>query len=356
MTRSVTKWRVLLLRRSRRYAAAISLGAIAMTATPSLADEGGVSFWIPGTFGSLAAVPGVPGWALAIVNYYASVGASGSVAVAREVTIGGLNSMVRVSLNANLRSNADVVFINPSYVFATPVFGGQFALSMTGVVGGNDTDVSGTLTATAGPLVVMRQGTIENGVTGFGDLYPQATLRWNSGVNNWMIYAMGDIPTGEYSSTSVANLGIGHGAIDGGGGYTYFNPQTGHEFSIVTGVTGNFTNPSTGYTNGIDWHVDWAASQFLTKQLQVGVVGYLYDQLAPDNGCNPLLCPFESRVAGVGPQIGYLFPVGNMQGYVNLKAYWEFAAQNRPDGWNAWLTFSLSPARPNAASPPVVTK
>jgi hypothetical protein len=50
----------------------------------------------------------------------------------------------------------------------------------------------------------------------------------------------------------------------------------------------------------------------------------------------------------VGPQIGYIFPVGNMQGYLNLKAYGEFAAENRPAGWNAWLTFSVSQA---AASP-----
>jgi hypothetical protein len=27
-----------------------------------------------------------------------------------------------------------------------------------------------------------------------------------------------------------------------------------------------------------------------------------------------------------------------MQGYFNIKAYGEFAAENRPAGWNAWLT------------------
>ena len=27
-----------------------------------------------------------------------------------------------------------------------------------------------------------------------------------------------------------------------------------------------------------------------------------------------------------------------MQGYLNLKAYWEFDNANRPDGWNAWVT------------------
>jgi Putative MetA-pathway of phenol degradation len=51
-------------------------------------------------------------------------------------------------------------------------------------------------------------------------------------------------------------------------------------------------------------------------------------------------------LTSIGPQIGYLFPVGNMQGYLGLKGYWEFAAQNRPEGWNTWLTFAISPTAP----------
>jgi hypothetical protein len=39
-------------------------------------------------------------------------------------------------------------------------------------------------------------------------------------------------------STNLANIGIGHGAIDGGVGYTYVDEKTGHEFSAVTGLTG----------------------------------------------------------------------------------------------------------------------
>ncbi len=54
----------------------------------------------------------------------------------------------------------------------------------------------------------------------------------------------------------------------------------------------------------------------------------------------------RSRVLGVSPQIGFLFPVGDMQGYLNLKGYGEFAAENRPAGWNTWLTFSISPMAP----------
>ena len=98
--------------------------------------------------------------------------------------------------------------------------------------------------------------------------------------------------------------------------------------------------------------------QFMTKQFQVGLVGYFYQQLTPDSGCAPIICPFESRVIGVGPQIGYLFPVGDMQGYLNLKGYGEFDNNARPDGFNVWLTLSLSPKAPaaTASKSPMLTK
>ena len=86
-----------------------------------------------------------------------------------------------------------------------------------------------------GPL----SANISNSTTGFGDLYPQFAFRWNSGVNNYMTYVTGDVPVGDYSSTSLSNIGIGHGAVDAGGGYTYFDPQTGHELSGVLGFTYN---------------------------------------------------------------------------------------------------------------------
>jgi hypothetical protein len=76
-----------------------------------------------------------------------------------------------------------------------------------------------------------RSDSFSDSVWGFGDLIPQAALRWNNGVHNWMTYITGDIPVGAYDSTRLSNIGIGHGAIDAGGGYTYFNPQTGQPSS-----------------------------------------------------------------------------------------------------------------------------
>jgi hypothetical protein len=151
---------------------------------------------------------------------------------------------------------------------------------------------------------------------------------------------------------------LGHWAIDGGAGYTYFNPATGNEFSVVTGLTYNFKNPSLDYQNGVDWHLDWGTSHFVTKQFQVGLVGYAYQQLSGDSGSGATLGDFKSRVFGVGPQVGFLFPVGDMQGYLNFKAYGEFAAENRPSGWNTWVTFVISPPAPGAppTTKPVIRK
>jgi hypothetical protein len=337
-------------------ATAVTMGAIVTAPGVSLADENGISFWLPGLFGSLAAVPQQPGWSIAVINYYDSISASGSVAVSREITIGRLNPTVNINLNANVNAKIDLILVNPSYVFATPVLGGQLALGMMGFAGRNNTELNGTITAGVGGFSATRQGSISDTVTSFGDLYPQAMLRWNNGVNSWMTYATGDIPVGAYDSTNLANLGIGHGAIDGGGGYTYFNPQTGHELSAVTGFTYNLINPTTNYQNGVDWHLDWGASQFLSKQLLVGAVGYVYQQIGPDSGSGDRLGAFESRVIGIGPEIGYIIPAGPMQAYINLKAYWEFDAQNRPSGWNTWLTVSLSPAAPTAPRSAMLTK
>ena len=223
--------------------------AIATIALPQIAhaDESGVSFWLPGLYGSLSAVPqAAPGWSLFTFNYYDRVSAGADVAAAREVQIGRFTPTATVNLSANLNAMVDLQWIQPNYAFATPVLGGQLMLSMGMFVGHEDANITGTLMGTVPPFGLIRSDNISSSVTGFGDLYPVATLRWHNGVDNWMVYGTGAIPVGTYNSMRLANLGNGHGAIDGGGGYTYLNPATGHELSGVGGFTYNFKNPDYG--------------------------------------------------------------------------------------------------------------
>ena len=311
-------------------ATALAIAVVALAPQTSRADEGGVSFWLPGLFGSLAAVPVQPGFGLATIYYHTSVRSNTDTTFFK----GG-------RFVAGLDADANLALIVPSYAFATPVLGGQFAVSMMSVVGRNSVGIDAVLTGPRGNTI---SGSISDSVTGFGDLYPAASIKWNHGVHNFMVYGTGDIPVGDYDPNRLSNIGIGHGAIDGGFGYTYLDPTKGHEFSAVAGFTYNLINPDTQYKNGVDFHLDWGASQFLSKELLVGLVGYVYQEIGCDSGSGDRVGCFRSRVFGVGPQIGYIIPLGEWQGYLNLKGYGEFGHENRPEGWNVWLTFAISPA------------
>ena len=175
-------------------------------------------------------------------------------------------------------------------------------MGAVGLYGRESTSLAGTVSAALatplGTFPFSRFDSISDSVTGFGDVWPIAMLRWNNGVHNYMTYITGDIPVGAYDSTRLSNIGIGHGAIDAGAGYTYLNPQTGHEFSGVLGFTYNFTNQSTQYQNGVDMHFDWGASQFLTKQFLIGAVGYVYTEVGCDSGSGDRVGCFQSQVVG----------------------------------------------------------
>ena len=106
---------------------------------PAAADEGGVSFWLPGQQGSFAAVPGEPGWSLPIIYYHASSDAEAS----RAFQIGGRTAL-------GLEAKADLFLFAPSYVFADPVAGGQASVGLTGLFGRMKVDASATLTGPNG--------------------------------------------------------------------------------------------------------------------------------------------------------------------------------------------------------------
>jgi Protein involved in meta-pathway of phenol degradation len=206
---------------------AVTAAALLLCPDVSHADQGGGSFWFPGQFASLVAVQQTPGWALGVIYYHSSVAAAGSAAAAREILTGRIPATVNVDLNLSLSGRADLVALAPSYTFATPVLGGQLVVGMSGQYGRTAASITGTLTAIAGPIVVTRSGMLEGSLTSYGDLAPFAELLWNHGVNNYMAYVTGNIPVGDYDPTRIPNIGLGHGAIDVGGAYTYFDPATG---------------------------------------------------------------------------------------------------------------------------------
>jgi hypothetical protein len=332
----------------RRFGRVAAVAALLVFPGIARADESGISFWLPGLYGSLSATPTTPGWSVATIYYHTSVNATGAAAAAREFQVGGFSRTININLDVRLAGQADLQFIAPTYTFAQPVLGGQLSATLAGVWGRNSASLAGALT---GPLGNTFTGFRQDDLVSYGDLYPTLKLKWNSGVNNFMVYSAGDIPVGDYNPSRLANIGIGHGAIDVGAGYTYLNPTTGAEFSGVGGFTYNFKNPDTQYQSGIDFHFDWGVSHFLSKQVFVGFVGYAYQQITDDFGQPAILGGFRSRVLGLGPQLGYIFKIGENQAFLGVKGYGEFGAENRPSGWNTWLTFAISEAPPATVTP-----
>jgi hypothetical protein len=324
-------------------ALALTAALILVFVTRARADEGGVSFWQPGTYVSLAAIPNSPGWALSTTSFHGSAFAGASVSAARLVRIGAVNETQAADLAGESDNFTNIMTISPSYTFSETMLGAQVMFGLSTLVGRASVYDHGSLSAGGGGRAGDLQFGLGDSSTGFGDLQPQLTLFWSAGDHHFMTYGTSNLPVGNYSSVSLANLGIGFGALDAGAGYTYLNPKAGVEFSAVAGLTYSYLNPATNYKNGVDFHLDAGASRYLTDALFVGPVVYFYREVGCDSGAGDRFGCYRSQVAGAGAQIGYTASVEKAQLYVNLSGYGEFASENRPAGWNVRLNAVLSP-------------
>jgi hypothetical protein len=115
-----------------------SLALASLAPSSARADAGGVSFWLPGLFGSLAAAPSQPGWTYSAVYYHTSVEGGR-----------GVNFVSGAAVVAGLDARADLGTAIVTYVFASPVLNGQAAVSVFVPVGRMRTTIDATLT---GPL------------------------------------------------------------------------------------------------------------------------------------------------------------------------------------------------------------
>ena len=255
------------------------------------------------------------------------------------------------SITAGLNAHADVLVQGITYTSAMPVLGGQAGFTVLTAPGNIGVGIDATLTGPRGNAI---SGGVNDNRTTLTDVFYQGTLKWNQGVHNEMVYITGNIPSGTYDSSRLANLSFGFPAVDAGAGYTYLDPKTGHEFSAVAGITYSFMNGALQYQNGMDFHVDWAASQFVSKTVHIGIAGYFLQQITDDRGpgAQARRLPRPWRSASVR-RSAFMIPMSDgYQGYLNIRGYKDIEVENRPTSWSTWVTFSLS----QAASAPAATK
>ena len=177
----------------------ILVAAIALLPQCVLADESGSGYWFNGSAFSLSAAKQTPGCSVLNIFYFASQSQTANVTLANGET-------VRAKVNTNI----------PIYIpglGCTPrkkILGGQLTASFTYPLAHVGVNANATPTGTANVVK------LSDSATNMADLYPNINLRWNQGVNNYMVYVQPGVPIGPYSTTRLANIGAGHITCSGG--------------------------------------------------------------------------------------------------------------------------------------------
>ena len=337
--------------RRLRRTLALACVAFAVGVTVASADEAGISFWVPGTYGALAAAPLPPGFSIAEIYYHSPIKGGGDVAIARQVPIAGVTTKVPSTLEIHIGVQNDLLLSIPSYVFASPVLGlEQLQIGMLIPYGRNKVSVDQTI---IGPTGTLGGPPMTGSASGIGDFEPQVSLRWNFGVHNFMIYGTGDVPdralqcafarrtsaTGTGRSTAAPATPISTTRPD-----MNFPPCSASPTISPTprpSIRTGSTCISTGACR------DFSPKTSISERPAISTIRCL----AITDSSHQLGC-FESHVLGIGPQATYVIPLGNLQGALNVKWYKDFDWAHRAHGWSGWLTFVLSNAPTNSRHTP----
>ncbi|MGL4260023.1 MAG: SphA family protein [Afipia sp.] len=302
------------------------------------AAEGAVGVYLLGARGPMAGFTPPPGVYFQDDTYFYD----GKISGGRSLPFGGL-------LVANVSATTWMNLPTTMWVTPAKIFGGDLAFSAT-------VPTFGEPRVNAGLLVNSpRLGPIGANVTdarvNLSDFLVSSFLGWHSGNFHWQLGVSGVIPSGSYVTGQLSNASLNRPAVDVFGTLTWLDPAIGVDLSMAMGVTFNQVNRATDYKTGDEFHLEWAASKYITKELTIGLVGYFYQQLTADSGTGAKLGAFEGRVIALGGTVGYTFEVGKLPISTRIKVYREFDVKNRMEGTAGFFTVSLPLAVDSSVKP-----
>lgn len=277
-----------------------ALAAMLPLAQSADAAEGASSNYFPGSYGDYAvAVAPEPGWTY--LNYSLFYSAN----VDRSVLQGRVNANIDTFAYTNMSAGL--------YTMERPVLGGRFAFgAFLPLV---DVDLDATLVGQAGSL------SVDDGETDLGDLaLMPVSLYWTSGDWHFNLYETIVVPTGQYDLGNTVNIGRNYYSYDTVFALTHLNPETGREFSLITGYMVNDKNDDTDYDTGNELHMDFMFNQFFSDTFAAGLHGYYYKQLDGDSGSGALLGDFKGDSYGIGPSLLWVPESGG--GRFSVTASW----------------------------------
>ncbi len=166
-------------------------------------------------------------------------------------------------------------------------------------------------------------------------------LGWHHKDFHFMGQVIVYFPTGPYSLNRRVNVSKNHYAFDPNFTFTWFDLKSGNEVSLDLGLTINLENPATDYRTGEELHAEFSYNRHFLKQgISLGAGGYFYQQVTGDSGSGALLGPFQGRVLGLGPEVGYSTHFGKKPFGINIRYFREFLAKNRFQGNTFFFTLT----------------
>ncbi len=225
----------------------------------------------------------------------------------------------------DIESSALVDVLGISWITDLEILGGAFGVGV-GIAYGQQ-----EFSAYIGhPSPFFPDQTIEDDNQDFWDPGVGFVLGWHEESHHWQVSTGITIPTGRYEEDKYSSIPKNRWVFDLSAGYTYFSLDSGYEASALLGFSIPTENPDSDFTPGSQTHVELAAFKHFPSHLSVGVVGYYLQQITEDTGKES--DDRLSRVAGLGPSVGYFFSFLDRNYSLNLRVYHEFLGEYRLEG------------------------
>lgn len=284
---------------------AAAAAGLMTAAVPALATEGGTSMYPNGTEGfMLGALPPPGVYGMVYGNHYSA---------------DRVNDNNGDNLNIpGFKVTANVVAGRLAWVPGTKVWGGDLVAHVIVPVVNLKVNVPGA----------------SQSKTGIGDITTGVGVGFHHSQNLHSIVAVDVfLPTGQYTSGDLANIGKNHWGFEPVYAVSYIDP-TGFNGDIKLGYTFNGRNKDTDYTSGNEFHFDYAAGWGLGNGWTVGVGGYYYKQVTDDKQAGSKVANNKGSAMSMGPHIKYDSGKG---WFATIKWEKEFGVKNRAQGDALWV-------------------
>ena len=172
---------------------------------------------------------------------------------------------------------------------------------------------------------------------GIGDLFGEGTLSWHIKQFDFAVGSGVWAPTGDSGIPhTTTRVGAGFWTFMQTAGATwYVDEEKTWAVSALNRYEFNTEQRDTHVTPGDAYTLEWGVSKGVSKQVDLGMVGYYQQQVTANSDSPP---GSRNRVAAVGPEVNVAFP--KQMFFVSVRYNYEFMAENRAQGNAVTLTLT----------------